>query len=180
MAAALALAGLSGLTGCGRAQPEPADTWGGFPSWLPSASRADNQVLPGSTTSPALTEQGDAIRAELPAGGSVLITITGPAILNQGLSGPGESATGTWTVTLSQATVVVGIDLADFAGWDSTGAIYHPQSAPDQPAPPDNLQPGQTVSFNLTATIAAGEGVMQWAPDGQHPVGTWDFVLEND
>lgn len=193
LAVGCTLAGLLGLAGCGGATPRPSETWGGFPTWLPTPTQADNQVLPGSQASPALAEQGDGILAELPDGGAVLAVITGPLILNPGLGGTGSVATGIWTVTMSEATVPVQIAVDDFAGWDSNGQIYHPtvvslatSSIPIDPsatvldALPATLEPGQTVVFGLQATIAAGEGVMQWAPDGRTPIGSWDFILEND
>ena len=51
---------------------------------------------------------------------------------------------------------------------------------PGQPKPPAALRPGQKVSFELRAVEAVGEGLMRWAPDGQHIVAKWDFVVEND
>lgn len=54
------------------------------------------------------------------------------------------------------------------------------QLLPDEPALPSTVEHGQTVSFELRARMVVGEGVMQWAPDQQHPVATWDFVVEND
>lgn len=40
--------------------------------------------------------------------------------------------------------------------------------------------PGGTVSFELRAVEAVGEGLLRWAPLGGHIVAKWDFVVEND
>jgi hypothetical protein len=36
------------------------------------------------------------------------------------------------------------------------------------------------VNVELRAVMVTGEGVLQWAPDQEHPVANWDFVVEND
>jgi hypothetical protein len=46
--------------------------------------------------------------------------------------------------------------------------------------PPTTVEPGTTVNVELRAVMVTGEGVLQWAPDQEHPVANWDFVVEND
>ncbi len=169
------------LTGCGpQPQPAPSETYGGWPTFLPSPTDDTNQVLTGSQEDPALTVEGDAVRAELPDGGTVLITVTGPVVPGEGLPDPPPTTVCTWTITLTEATVPVGIAAEDFAARDSTGQVYHPSFIEGRPLPPDTLQPGGTVSFELRTPMSTGEGIMQWAPDAANPVATWDFVVEND
>ncbi|MCL2483181.1 MAG: hypothetical protein FWF43_07185 [Propionibacteriaceae bacterium] len=170
---------VTGLAGCSSAAaPEP--TYGGLPSWLPTPTQDTDQTLPGSQASPALTVQGEAVLAELPQGGTVLITVSGPEVPGEGLPDPPAATVCTWTITLAEGSVPVAIDPADFATQDSLGAVYHPVLVPGQPEPPNVLPAGQSASFELRTTMPTGEGIMQWAPDGRHPVATWDFVVEND
>jgi hypothetical protein len=42
------------------------------------------------------------------------------------------------------------------------------------------VRPGQTVTFQARDYEAVGEGLMRWAPDGDHIVAKWDFIVEND
>ena len=160
--------------------PVPDQTYGGWPTFLPSPTRAANQTLTGSQASPALISQGGTVLAELPGGGTVLVTITGPEVPGQGLPEPPPTTTCTWTVVFSGGTVDVGLDLSEFAAQDSNGAVYRPQYIPDRPTPPATLPAGQSTSFELRTVMPTGEGAIQWAPDGKTPVATWDFIVEND
>jgi len=179
-AAMLLLTVLMSVAGCTSSTPAPKETYGGWPSFLPSPTRAVNQMLPGSQASPALISQGGTVQAELPDGGTVLVTITGPEVPGQGLPEPPPTTTCTWTVVFSDGTVDVPLDLADFAAQDSYGIVYRPQFVPDRPTPPATLPAGQSVSFELRTIMPTGEGAIQWAPDGKMPVATWDFIVEND
>ena len=181
---ALALA----LAGCGPAASHPAashpataDSAGGYPSYLPSSTQTGHSdaVLTGTVQRPALTVQGDAVRVRTP-GWSVLITVSGPQVPGEGLPYQAPATTCTWVVTMSAVTGPVPVAAAEFTSLDQTGHLYRSAFVPGQPKPPAVLRPGQTARFELRAVQAVGEGLMRWAPDGQHIVAKWDFVVEND
>ena len=111
---------------------------------------------------------------------SVIAVVTGPEVPGEGLPYQAPETTCTWTVTLSQATGDVPISAAAFDSIDYRGDLYRPRLVPGQPVPPKILRPGQTVTFELRAGEAVGEGLMRWAPVGGHIVAKWDFVVEND
>ena len=126
-----------------------------------------------------MTSQGDGVRATT-SRWSVLVTVTGPQVPGEGLPYQAPATTCTWVVTMSEATAPVPISTADFTSIDGDGHVYRPAFVPGQPKPPAALRPGQKVTFELRAVEAVGEGLMRWAPDGQHIVAKWDFVVEND
>jgi hypothetical protein len=153
----------------------------GYPSYLPKRTLhfdAD-ATLVGTAKRPALTSQGDAVRVVTPHG-SVIAVVTGPEVPGEGLPYQGPSTTCTWTVSLSHATAPIEVSAADFDSINDAGAVFHPAVVPGTAAPPNTLEPGQTVSFELRAAETVGEGLMRWAPDGKHIAAKWDFVVEND
>jgi hypothetical protein len=185
LAAAFAVA-TTLLVGCGTSASHPvtrsssvSDSYGSLPTFLPSTTIEPDSVLTGSTTHPALTTEGDSVRVQL-ADGVVLATVDGPVVPGEGLPYQTPATTCTWTVTLTGATRTLPIDLADFTSIDHLGAVYHATLVPGQPAPPAQLQPGQTTTFELRAVMPTGEGLMRWAPSGQQIVASWDFEVEND
>jgi len=187
VAATLAVAATSaGLAGCGTSpHPHPAAAratpLGSYPSFLPkdSLNQGTDSVLTGTAARPALTSQGDVVKART-AHWSVLITVTGPQVPGEGLPFQASADTCTWTVTMSAATGPVPVKAADFTAIDDQGTVYQPALVKGQPRPPAELKPGQQVKFELRAVEATGEGLMRWAPDGTHIVAKWDFVVEND
>ena len=136
-------------------------------------------ALTGTVQRPALTNQGDAVEVKTPHW-SVLVTVTGPQVPGEGLPYQAPATTCTWVVTMSGATGPVPVSASDFTSIDDTNHVYRPGFVPGQPRPPRILRPGQTVSFELRAVEATGEGLMRWAPDGRNIVAKWDFVVEND
>ena len=153
-------------------------SYGGLPSFLPSASLQPDGELTGTAGRPAVTSQGDSVHVQL-ASSSVHVTVTGPQVPGQGLRDVTEATTCTWTVTLSGATGPVPVRLADFTAIDHLGTIYRPAVVAGQPTPPAQLAPGQQTSFEIRAVMATGEGLMRWAPE-QVVLASWDFTVEND
>jgi hypothetical protein len=153
----------------------------GYPAFLPKSTlhyKSDGLVV-GTAAQPALTSQGDPVQVVTP-GWSVVAVVTGPEVPGEGLPYQADVTTCTWTVTLSGATGNVPISATNFDSVDDLGDVYQPQFVPGQPVPPNVLRPGQTVSFELRAAEAVGEGLMRWAPIGGRIVAKWDFVVEND
>ncbi len=153
--------------------------YGTLPSYLPSSTLRNDSTLVGTVAHPALTSQGDAIRARLPHG-SVLIRVTGPQVPGEGLPYQQKATTATWTVTLRDATTPVPIRTSAFSTIDSLGKTYQLAFVPGQPRPPKVLRPGQTTHFELRAVMRVGEGMIRWAPTDRDLLATWDFVVEND
>jgi hypothetical protein len=184
--AVLAAVMLIALAGCGSsangsAAARTTDQYGGYPSFLPSTTLHyhSDTVLTGTVQRPALTNQGDAVEVKTP-GWSVLVTVTGPQVPGEGLPYQAPSTVCTWVVTMSRATGPVPVSASDFSSIDDAGTVYLPALVSGQPKPPKVLRPGETISFELRAAEAVGEGLMRWAPDGQNIVAKWDFVVEND
>lgn len=167
------------LTGC-TATPAPAEpTYGDLPTFLGSATAPVDTVLTGTTARPALSAQGEAVRAEW-GGAAVLINVVGPDVPGEGLPKVTETTTCTWTVTLSAATAPIAVSVGDFSSRDHLGTTYRPTLVAGQPAPPARVLPGQQVTFELRAIMRTGEGLMTFSPGGKLPVAAWDFVVEND
>ncbi|MDX6254963.1 MAG: hypothetical protein QOJ11_1297 [Frankiales bacterium] len=168
------------LSGCGASGSKQAEaTYGALPSFLPSdAVHADSELV-GSASRPAVTSQGDSVKAQVGAG-SVSIIVAGPQVPGVGLPKPPAGTTCTWTVTLHGATTAVPVDAGDFTAIDHLGKVYRPTLVPGQPVPPKSLAPGKSTSFELRAYMATGEGLMRWSPGGNATVASWDFVVEND
>jgi hypothetical protein len=171
------------LAGCSAQVHETAQhsepKYGSLPSFLPKSSIQADSVLTGTAAKPALTTEGDAVRVEL-SHGSVLATVAGPVVPGEGLPYQAEATTATWTVTIRDATAAIPIRAADFTSIDHLGVVYRPTFVKGQPRPPKVLKPGASTTFELRTVMQVGEGLMRWAPDGTHIVGSWDFEVEND
>lgn len=187
MVAAFAVAiplGVLSLSGCASSQHRSVATaadekYGSLPSFLPKSAITPDSVLTGTVGNPALTSQGDQVLAKF-AGGSALVSVTGPEVPGEGLPYQADSTTCTWTVTMDATSGTVPVKAADFNSIDHLGAVYRPSLVAGQPVPPTVLTKGQSVTFELRAIMTVGEGLMRWAPDGSHIVGSWDFEVEND
>jgi hypothetical protein len=177
---ALLLIALAGCASASSSSARPGQN-GGYPSFLPSSTLHyhSDTVLTGTVQRPALTNQGDGVQVKMPQW-KVLVTVSGPQVPGEGLPYQASATTCTWVVTMSEATGPVPVSVSDFTSIDESDHVYLPAFVPGQPKPPTTLRPGQTVSFELRAVQATGEGLMRWAPDGHNIVAKWDFVVEND
>ncbi len=180
-AAAAALGAAAVVSGCSSGSPgaRTEATYGELPSFLPTDAVQADAELVGSATSPAVTSQGDSVKAQLGTG-SVSIVVAGPQVPGQGLPNPPAGTTATWTVTLTNPTTTVPVAVSDFTAIDHLGKLYRPGLVPGAPEPPATLAAGATTTFELRAYMAIGEGIMRWAPGGRSTLATWDFVVEND
>lgn len=177
---ALALTGCTSTGGHPQAAGSSDAAYGTLPSYLPKSSITPDSVLTGTASRPALTVEGDAVDVVLAHQDRVRATVTGPVVPGEGLPFQPEATTATFQVTFEAASTSIPLALEQFHAVDHLGAIYQLAPIPGQPGPPATVEPGQTVSFELRAMMVTGEGILQWAPDQQHPVATWDFVVEND
>ena len=178
---ALVLTGLClAVAGCGGSSSPAADqTYGALPSFLPSDPGQADSELVGSVKSPAVTSQGDSVKAELGTG-TVSVVVSGPEVPGEGLPDPPAGTTCTWKVTFTAATAPVPLAIGDFVAVDEHGKLYHPALVAGQPVPPSTVPAHASVSFELRAYMATGEGLMHWSPGGKRVVASWDFVVEND
>jgi hypothetical protein len=149
-------------------------------SWLPRAlDRPVDQVLVGTTSRPALTVEGDPVEVKT-ATFSALVVVHGPVVPGEGLPYQQHFVTSTWTVSLSNVRGTVPISLADFDSIDHQQTIYKPALVPGPQPLPATLHSGQQLSFKIRSVLPIGEGLLRWAPDGDHIVAKWDFQVEND
>jgi hypothetical protein len=170
-------AGVAGALGGGHAAAPTG--LGALPAYLPTSSVRPDSTLVGTAAHPALTSEGDAVRARLPHG-SVLVRVTGPEVPGEGLPFQTTADTATWRVTLSHATCRIPISVANFSTIDSRGKVYSLAFVPGAKPPPKVLRPGGSTHFELRAVMAVGEGMLRWAPVHNDLLATWDFEVEND
>jgi len=177
------------LSGCAAATPAPRTTYGGVPDYLRNIpAAAGDRVLTGSAARPALTVEGDVVDVRL-AGGTARASVVGPQVPGEGLPHQTASTACTWTVTLAGVSGAVAIAASDFTSLDHFGNVYRPTvlagsvmvgaGTPPGDALPPAVGPGQTVTFQLRATMRVGQGLMRWAPGGAK-VASWDFQVETD
>jgi hypothetical protein len=152
-----------------------------FPSFLPKSSLHyyGDTLLTGTVSNPAYTSQGDPVEVVTPHW-RVRAVVAGPEVPGEGLPVQQAATYCTWTITLSAATGAVPVSLSDFRPLDDLGHSYMLSLLPGEKPPPAELMPGQTLTFQARDYEAIGEGIMRWAPDGDHIVAKWDFVVEND
>ena len=106
--------------------------------------------------------------------------MNGPVVPGEGLPVQTSSTTCTWTISLSQVKGRVPISVADFDSIDHNGAVYKPYLVPGQPKLPSVLLPGHSLTFRIRSVMPVGEGLLRWAPDGDHIIAKWDYQVEND
>ncbi len=167
--------GLYGLVGTHR--PSLANAASRIPKHVLGQS-VDRTVV-GTITKPALTIEGDYVQVRTPKF-SVLAVVTGPVVPGEGLPNQMSFTTCTWTISLSHVIGRVPLAVADFDSIDHFGTVFKPYLVPGEPKPPAFLTTGQHLSFQIRAIMPVGEGLMRWAPDGDHIVAKWDYQVEND
>ncbi len=150
-------------------------------SWLPKQQldHPIDKTLLGTVTNPALTVEGDYVEVRM-ASFSALAIVTGPLVPGEGLSYQANFTTCTWTISFSHVVGRVPISVADFDSIDHTGTVFKPYLVPGRPRLPSVLSTGQRLTFEIRSVMPVGEGLMRWAPDGDHIVAKWDYQVEND
>jgi len=150
-------------------------------SWLPREQLAHpvDQLLVGTVAHPALTVEGDLVEVKTPTF-SALAVVNGPVVPGEGLPFQQQFSTCTWTISLSHVRGTVPISVADFDSIDHLQTVYKPMLVPGQPPLPASLHTGQSLSFKIRSVMPVGEGLLRWAPDGDHIVAKWDYQVEND
>ena len=152
-------------------------TYGGLPSWLPTAVTPTNRVLRASADHPQLAIEGDVVHVVLGSGVSTTVTMTGPQT-PPFVTPPPPFTTATITISVRPATGVFEMRAHDFALIDGNGNIYHPATFLGGHRQVRVSQVGGGV-VRLREFMAIGSGSIRWAPAGQ-PMVTWEFTVEND
>jgi hypothetical protein len=169
--------GAAALTGCSTAVSTPAQTAGigAWPTFLPTPAAA--AAAHGSAADPAMSYAGSPVTVALDHG-TVTADVQGPTFPAGTKVGSTELAC-TFAVQLSDASQTVALGTARFDVLDHQGTVHALQPAPGQTLPA-SLEPGQTLTLDLVATLPSGEGLLRYSPDGTHPVAAWDYVTETD
>jgi hypothetical protein len=140
---------------------------------------AVDRTLVGTVAHPALTIEGDYVKAHASTF-SVLAVVNGPVVPGEGLPYQATFTTCTWTISLSHVVGKVPIAVADFDSIDHRGVVFKPYLVPGQPKLPKVLLPSHSLTFEIRAVMPVGEGLLRWAPDGNHIIAKWDYQVEND
>ena len=150
-------------------------------TWLPKQQldHPIDQTLVGTVADPALTVVGDAVRVQAPTF-SALALVNGPVVPGEGLPVIQGFTTCTWTISISHVRGTVPLSVADFDSIDHQQTVYKPALVPGEAPLPATLRTGQSLSFKIRSVMPTGEGLMRWAPDGDHIVAKWDYQVEND
>jgi hypothetical protein len=150
-------------------------------SWLPKQQldHPVDQTAVGTVARPALTVEGDYVEVRTPAF-SALAVVNGPVVPGEGLPVQQRFTTCTWTISLSHVHGTLPLSIADFDSIDHTQTVYRPALVPGQAPLPAALHTGQSLTFKIRSIMPVGEGLMRWAPDGDHIVAKWDYQVEND
>jgi hypothetical protein len=138
-----------------------------------------DQTVVGTIADPALTIEGDYVEVDAPKF-SVLTVVNGPVVPGEGLPNQMSFTTCTWTISFSHVVGRVPVSVADWDTINHSGTVFKPYLVPGERRPPSFLLTGQHFEFQIRAVMPVGEGLMRWAPDGNHIVAKWDYQVEND
>lgn len=153
--------------------------YGGLPSWLPKSTVPVNRVVQASAAHPQLSIEGDTVQVQL-AHGSVLATVVGPSVPEEGGFPVPATSPCAFAVTFTRASGVVPLDPAAFTVLDEVGRVHYLRiTGYGGGKAPSLVAPGQTVTLTMRAVLPTGSGTLRWAPSAT-PVVSWDFDVEID
>jgi hypothetical protein len=169
--------GLLLLAACGAPSAgQPSGTASGigdWPSFLPSPSA--NGVAHGSADAPAMSYAGSPVVVQLSTG-HVTVNVQGPA-LPPDTTLNAVQVVCTFTITLRDADTTVPLVSSQFDVLDHTGVV-HPLAT--SATVPTQVDPQQSVTLTLYATLPSGEGLLRYHPLASGVVAAWDYVAETD
>ena len=167
------------LAGRGNSTPS-ADRYGQLPSWLPRAKVPVGRLVTATPAEPRLAVQGDTVAVHLPRG-SVLATLVGPVVPEEGEFPVPATSRCTFTVTFTSATGVVPLGRKAFTIVDELGHVHDPVVTARGGGPvPARVLPGRTVTLIVTDVLPTGDGGVRWSPERAEPIVAWDFDVEID
>jgi hypothetical protein len=177
---AVVLGAVALLAGHGGAKPSSAARYGGLPSWLPKESLPVGRIVQASAAHPVLGIEGDTV-AVRSAGASSYATAVGPSVPETGKFPVPRTSPCTFIVTFAGTSGVVPLRPAAFTITDEQGRLHHPKvTALQGGTPPSQITAGKPVSLEIYAVLPTGSGSLNWAPDSQRPIVSWDFDVEID
>jgi hypothetical protein len=154
-------------------------SYGGLPSYLRTVPNSADATVTASPGAPKLSVQGEPVSIELASGASALATASGP-VVPPFVAPPPPTVTATFTVTVAKVEGSVPIRLQDFTLRDQEAGLIHPQYVRGEVTPPSTAKPSGLTTFQVTAVLPTGEGILQWAPGGGKVLVAWDFTVEDD
>jgi hypothetical protein len=158
----------------------PVATYGGLPSWLPTAKVDVGRVVQASAAHPWRAIEGDAVSVRV-GGGRVLATVVGPDVPEDGKFPVPATSPCTFTVTLSGLAGEVPLVPRAFTILDELGHLHRPQvTAAGGGAVPTEIRAGRTVTLTVRDVLPTGGGRVRWSPGGTTPIVSWDFDVEID
>ena len=150
-------------------------------SWLPKQQldHPIDQTVVGTLARPALTVEGDFVRVQTPTF-SALAVATARWCPAKGC--PSSRSSPPAHGRSRSATCAAPSRSAWPTSTPSTTCrmVYTPTLVPGQQPLPAALHTGQSLSFKIRSVMPVGEGLLRWAPDGDHIVAKWDYQVEND
>jgi hypothetical protein len=168
------------ITGCTAApaavQPSvTASGIGDWPSFLPTPSA--HGIAHGSADSPAMSYPGSPVIVQL-ATGRITVDVEGPT-LPPDTNLNAEQVVCTFTITLRDSDTVVPLVASQFDVLDHTGGV-HALALVASTTAPAQVDPHQTVTLKLAATLPSGEGMLRYHPAEGVVVAAWDYIAETD
>jgi hypothetical protein len=153
------------------------NTYGGLPSWLPRSKVPVNRIVDASVGHPQLGIGGSSFEVSL-RGGSTLATMSGPET-PPFATPPPPVTRATFVITFARTTGAVVVRAEDFGVIDGNGDVFYPKSFVGG-AKQVVASTSRALTVKVSEVTATGTGSIAWAPDGRHPVVTWEYTLEND
>jgi hypothetical protein len=176
--AVLLAASVAVLSGCSPTTDTSAEDSGigAWPTFLPTPT--DGGMAHGSAADPAMSYAGAPVVVDVDDKGTVTANLQGPTY-PAGTKVGSVAVECTYRMVLSDASETVSLGTARFDVLDHEGAVHVLRPASGDPLSA-TVQPGQTVTLDLVATVPSGEGLLRYAPDGTHAAAAWDYVAETD
>jgi hypothetical protein len=144
---------------------------GDLPTFLPTPTA--NGIAHGSADSPAMSYPGSPVIVQL-ATGHVTVEVDGPALPADTKLNAVQVAC-TFTITLRDSDTTVPLAVSQFDVLDHTGGI-HPLTLAPSTTVAAKVDPHQTVTLKLSATLPSGEGLIRYHPTADAVVAAWDYV----
>jgi len=157
------------------------NAYGYVPAWLGKTTVPVGRVVTATPSHPRLAIQGDTLEVQL-GRVSVLATVSGPTVPEEGRFPIPKTSPSTFTVTFVSASAPIALTPKQFATIDEEGRLHTLRITTLNGGPvPSRILAGESLTLKLYAVLPVGEGRVLWAPiSGKRPVVQWDFDVEID
>jgi hypothetical protein len=85
----------------------------------------------------------------------------------------------TFVLSFAKTSGTLLLRAKDFGIIDGNGDVFYPRTFVNGEAVL-RATPNSTTTVEVSEVTATGTGSIAWAPDGRHPIVTWEYTLEND